>query len=215
MPLQPDHLVYVLDDDRRVRESVIELLSSLGTPAVAFASSSEYLAYPKPDVPSCLVLDVRLPDINGLDLQGMQPADEPPIVFVTGYGDIPSSVRAMKAGAVDFLVMPFQAEELIRAVQAALERSRASRIRQHELAELRRRLASLTPREREVLPLVASGLLNKQAAGDLAISEVTLQIHRGNIMKKMKAGSLAELVRMASQLGIPLTRLRHSPPLSD
>jgi FixJ family two-component response regulator len=215
MALQPDHLVYVLDDDRRVRESVVELMSSLGMPAVAFASSAEYLAYPKPDVASCLVLDVRLPDINGLDLQGTQPADESPIVFVTGHGDIPSSVRAMKAGAVDFLVKPFKSEELVRAIQAGLERSRAGRSRRQELAELRRRLASLTPREREVLPLVASGLLNKQAASDLAISEVTLQIHRGNVMKKMQAGSLAELVRMASQLGIPLTRLRHSPLPND
>jgi FixJ family two-component response regulator len=178
--------------------------------AVAFASAAEYMAYPKPDVPACLVLDVELPDINGLDLQSrIAQVDHPQIVFITGHGDIPSSVRAIKTGAVDFLTKPFKEADLMRAIDAALAQDREARRRRAELADLHRRLSSLTPREREVLPLVASGLLNKQAAAELGISEVTLQIHRGSIMKKMGAGSLAELVRMAAALEIPMTRSRH------
>ena len=178
---------------------------------VTFGSAAEYIAYPKPDVPACLILDVELPDINGLDLQS-QVAQEnhPQIVFITGHGDIPSSVRAIKAGAVDFLTKPFREADLMRAINAALEHDRNARRKRTELAELRERLSSLTPREREVLPLVVSGLLNKQAAAELGISEITLQIHRGNIMKKMRAESLAELVRMAGTLEIPMTRSRHS-----
>src|SRR5262245_25777388 len=170
------------------------------------------MEYPKPEVPACLVLDVELPDINGLDLQGrIAQGDHPHIVFITGHGDMPSSVRAIKAGAVDFLPKPFKEADLMRAIQAALAQNREARRRRAELADLQRRLARLTPREREVLPLVASGLLNKQAAAELGISEITLQIHRGSIMKKMEAGSLAELVRMAGTLEIPTVGSRHPP----
>jgi FixJ family two-component response regulator len=202
-----DHVVFIVDDDRRIREALSELLSSFDMHAVAFGSAAEYMAYPKPDVPACLVLDVELPDINGLDLQSqIAGGNHPQIVFVTGHGDIPSSVRAMKAGAVDFLTKPFREADLMRAINAALAQDRDARRNRAELAGLQRRLSSLTPREREVLPLVVSGLLNKQAAAELGISEVTLQIHRGSIMKKMQAGSLAELVRIAGTLEIPITR---------
>ena len=206
-----DHIVFVVDDDRRICEALSELLSSFDMQVVTFGSAAEYIAYPKPDVPTCLILDVELPDINGLELQSqVAQGNHPQIVFITGHGDIPSSVRAIKAGAVDFLTKPFKEADLMRAVNAALEHDRSSRRKRTELAELRERLSSLTPREREVLPLVVSGLLNKQAAAELGISEITLQIHRGNIMKKMKAGSLPELVRMAGTLEIPMTRSRHS-----
>jgi len=206
-----DHVVFIVDDDRRIREALTELFSSFDMRAVAFGSAAEYMAYPKPDVPSCLVLDVELPDINGLDLQSrIAQGNHAQIVFITGHGDIPSSVRAIKAGAVDFLTKPFREADLMRAINAALAQNRDARHKRAGLADLKRRLSSLTPREREVLPLVVSGLLNKQAAAELGISEVTLQIHRGNIMRKMEAGSLAELVRMAGTLEIPLTRPRHS-----
>ena len=204
------HIVLVVDDDRRICEALAELLSSHDMHAVTFGSAAEYLAYPKPDVPACLVLDVQLPDINGLDLQSqLEQGSCPPIVFITGHGDLPSSVRAIKAGAVDFLTKPFREEDLMRAVHAAIEQDREARRTRAVLAELHQRLSRLTPREREVLPLVVSGLLNKQAAAELGISEITLQIHRGNIMKKMEAGSLAELVRMAATLEIPMTHFRH------
>jgi FixJ family two-component response regulator len=169
------------------------------------------MAYPKPDVPACLVLDVELPDINGLDLQSrIAQGSHPHIVFITGHGDIPSSVRAIKTGAVDFLTKPLREADLMRAIHAALAQDRNVRGKKAELADLQQRLSRLTPREREVLPLVVSGLLNKQAAAELGISEVTLQIHRGSIMKKMGAGSLADLVRMAGTLEIPLMRSRRS-----
>ena len=207
-----DHIVFILDDDRRIREALCELLSSYDLHAVAFGSAAEYMEYPKPEVPACLVLDVELPDINGLELQSrIAQGNHPHIVFITGHGDIPSSVRAIKAGAVDFLPKPFKEADLMRAIQAALAQNREARRRRAELADLQRRLARLTPREREVLPLVASGLLNKQAAAELGISEITLQIHRGSIMKKMEAGSLAELVRMAGTLEIPTVGSRHPP----
>jgi FixJ family two-component response regulator len=205
----PDHIIFIVDDDRRIREALTELLSSCEMHAVAFGSAAEYLAYPKPDLPACLVLDLELPDINGLELQSQIPqGNQVPIVFVTAHGDIPSSVRAMKAGAVDFLTKPFREPDLMRAIDAALAQSRESTRRRAELADLHQRLSSLTPREREVLTLVASGLLNKQSAAELRISEVTLQIHRARIMKKMGAGSIAELVRMVGALEIPLTRTR-------
>ncbi len=205
-----DHIIYIVDDDRRIREALTELLSSLEMHAVAFGSGAEYIAYPKPDLPACLVLDIELPDVNGLELQRrITQSNEMPIVFVTGHGDIPSSVRAIKAGAVDFLTKPFRDADLLRAIQSALTQSRESRRKRAEMADLQQRLASLTPREREVLTLVASGLLNKQAAAELHISEVTLQIHRARMMKKMAAGSVAELVRMAGTLEIPLTHARH------
>ena len=204
------HIVFIVDDDARIREALTELLSSLDMHAVAFSCAAEYMAYPKPELPACLVLDVDLPDINGLDLQSrIAQGDHPHIVFITGHGDIPSSVRAMKAGAVDFLAKPFKEADLMRAVNTALAQNRAARRSRAGLADLQQRLSSLTPRERVVLPLDNSGLLNKQAAAELGISEITLQIHRGSIMKKMGAGSLADLVRMAGTLEIPVTRSRH------
>jgi FixJ family two-component response regulator len=204
-----DHIIFIVDDDPRIREAMTELLSSLELHAMAFGSAAEYIAHPKPDLPACLVLDIELPDINGLELQRqITSGSEVPIVFVTGHGDIPSSVRAIKAGAIDFLTKPFKEADLLRAIEAALTQSRAAKSRRADLADLRQRLASLTPREREVLTLVASGLLNKQAAAELHISEVTLQIHRARVMKKMAAGSVAELVRMAGALEIPLTHGR-------
>ena len=206
-----DHIVFIVDDDRRIREALSDLLSSFDMHAVTFASAAEYMAYPKPDVPACVVLDVELPDINGLDLQRhIAQGNQMQVVFLTGHGDIPSSVRAIKAGAVDFLTKPFREADLMRAINAALAQNRDARRKRAELADLHQRLSHLTPREREVLPLVASGLLNKQAAAELRISEITLQIHRGSIMKKMGAESLAELVRMAGALEIPMTRSRHS-----
>jgi FixJ family two-component response regulator len=205
-----DPIVFVVDDDLRIREALTELLASFDLRAITFASAAEYLAFAKPDAPACLVLDVQLPDINGLDLQsGLVEGSYPPIVFITGHGDIPSSVRAIKAGAVDFLAKPFKEDDLMRAIRAALAQSREARGKDAALDDLRQRLGSLTPREREVLPLIASGLLNKQAAVELGISEVTLQIHRGHIMQKMEAGSFADLVRMASALGLPVTHSRH------
>lgn len=206
-----DHIVFIVDDDRRICEALSDLLSTFDLSVVTFGSAAEYLAYPIPDVPACLILDVELPDISGLDLQSqIQQGNHPQIVFVTGRGDIPSSVRAMKAGAVDFLTKPFVEADLIRAVHAAIAQDREARRKRAELEDLNQRLASLTPREHEVLPLVVSGLLNKQAAAELGISEITIQIHRSNIMHKMRAGSLAELVRMAGTLGIPVTHWRHA-----
>ena len=206
-----DHIVFIVDDDRRICEALSVLLSTFDMRVVTFASAAAYIAYPKPDVPACLVLDVELPDINGLDLQSQTAeGNHPPIVFITGHGDIPTSVRAIKAGAVDFLTKPFSEADLMRAIHAAIAQDRDARRKRAELAELRQRVSSLTPREREVFPLIVSGLLNKQAAAELGISEVTIQIHRSNIMKKMEAGSLAELVRMAGTLGIPVTHWRHA-----
>jgi FixJ family two-component response regulator len=206
-----DQLVFIVDDDPRICKALAELLSTYDLRVTTFRSAAEYIAWPKPNLPACLILDVELPDINGLDLQTQTAeGDQPPIVFVTGHGDIPTSVRAMKAGAVDFLTKPLKEAELMRAIDAALARDRDSRRKRVELAELRQRLSSLTPRECDVLPLVVSGLLNKQAAGELGISEVTLQIHRGNVMKKMKAQSLAELVRMAALLEVPMTHSRRA-----
>ena len=206
-----DHIVFIVDDDRRIREALSDLIESFDLRAVSFGSAAEYMAYPRPDVPACLVLDVKLPDISGLELQErIAQGDHPHIVFITGHGDIPSSVRAIKTGAVDFLTKPVREADLMRAIHAALEQNRGARQKRAQLAELRQRLSSLTPRERDVLPLVVSGLLNKQAAAELGISEVTLQIHRGHIMRKMGAASLAELVRMAGTLDIRPTHSRTS-----
>jgi FixJ family two-component response regulator len=206
-----EHMVFIVDDDYRIREALYELLTSLDLRAVVFGSAAEYISFPKPDVPACLILDVQLPDINGLELQRMiADGDHPPIVFITGHGDIPSSVRAIKAGAVDFLTKPFSEKALLEAIRVAIARDRDARRHRAEIAQLQRRFATLTPREHEVLPLVVSGLLNKQAAAELGISEITLQIHRSKIMQKMEAESLAELVRMAGKLEVPLTRSRLS-----
>ncbi len=201
----PDHVVYVIDDEPSVREAVAELLASAGFNAVAFASVTEYLAQSTPDLPGCLVLDVNMPDINGLDFQKQLAATDPiPIVFITGHGDIPTTVRAIKAGAVDFLTKPVSDEVLLHAVGAAIEKDRQALQQRTDLAQLRARYTSLTPRERDVLPLVVAGLLNKQAAAELGISEITLQIHRSNVMRKMEAGSLAELVRLAATLDVAI-----------
>ena len=206
-----DHIVLVVDDDVRMREALHELLTSADLNVVTFGSAAEYLAFRKPELPACLVLDVQLPDINGLDLQRqIAVEDHPHIVFITGHGDVPSSVRALKAGAVDFLTKPFRGADLLAAIQAALALDRDALLKKVTLATLQERFSVLTPREREVLPLVVSGLRNKQAATQLGISEVTLQIHRGKIMHKMKAESLAELVRMAGTLGIPVLHSRRA-----
>jgi FixJ family two-component response regulator len=202
-----DYTVYVVDDDVRMCEALRELFTSLGVASVTFGSVAEYVAYQKPDLPACLILDVELPDISGLDFQRqLGDAYHPPIVFITGHGDIPSSVRAIKAGAVDFLAKPFSQPDLMAAVDAAITGDRRARLERAERARLQQRYSSLTPRESQVLPLIVSGLLNKQAAGELGISEVTLQIHRSRIMQKMAADSFADLVRMAGQLSIALER---------
>jgi FixJ family two-component response regulator len=204
-----DHIVLVVDDDQGICAALTDLLSTYDLNVVTFGSAAEYNAYTKPDVPACLLLDVELPDVNGLDLLDQAGArSHPHVVFITGHGDIPTSVRAMKGGAVDFLTKPLKETDLIRAVHDAIAKDRLAMRELADLATLRQRFSSLTPREREVLPLVVSGLLNKQVAGELGISEITVQIHRGRVMKKMGAGSLAELVRMAAALGIPLTRPR-------
>ena len=207
--LSADHLIFIVDDDARVRESVRDLLASADLCSVALGSAAEYIACFKPDVAACLILDVELPDISGLELQRqIGDTSHPPIIFLTGHGDIPSSVRAIKAGALDFLTKPFDADELLRLVRAGLAQDRERRHEQAGLDGLKQRLASLTRREREVLPLVVSGLLNKQAAALLGISEVTLQIHRTNVMRKMKAQSLPDLVRMAGSLEISVSHVR-------
>jgi FixJ family two-component response regulator len=200
---QDNPIVYVLDDDYRVREALTGLLSSVGFRVEVFASAAEYLKFKKPDSPACLILDLQLPGMSGLDLQReIAGGDAPAIVFVTGHGDVPSSVRAMKAGATEFLLKPFDDQELLRAIDAAIAQDREARLKRTEMAELQRRYALLTPREREVLPFVVAGLLNKQTAAELGNSEITIQVHRGQIMRKMAASSLADLVKMAGKLGI-------------
>lgn len=205
-------VVFIVDDDVSVRESLELMIRCAGWQAIAFASAREFLSSAPVYAASCLILDVGLPDINGLDLQE-QIAERyhPPIIFLTGNGDIPTSVRAIKAGALDFLVKPFCAQQLRDLVHAALAQDCERRNRYTELESLQQRFESLTPREREVLPLVVSGLLNKQAAAQLGISEITLQIHRTNVMRKMQAHSFAELVRMADALDVPLTNVRRRP----
>jgi FixJ family two-component response regulator len=204
MPLE--HVIFAVDDDPRMREALSDLLSSMDFHIIVCCSAAEYLQLPKPDLPTCLILDVKLPDIDGFELQArLSDQGAPSIVFITGYGDIPSSVRAIKAGAVDFLPKPFNRDQLLGAVREALTRDTRLRATRAELAMLRHRFSLLTPRESEVVPWLVAGYLNKQAAAELGISEVTLQIHRGQIMRKMQAGSLAELVRMASKLEIIFT----------
>ena len=206
-----DHIVYIVDDDVRVREALTDLLESHGIHTASFGSAGEYVRLEKVDLPACLILDVELPDINGLDLQKqIANGGHPPIVFITGHGDIPSSVRAIKHGAVDFLTKPFGDAELMAAVRSAINQDREWRIKHAELDALRQRYLDLTQRERDVLPLVVSGLLNKQAAAELGISEVTLQIHRRKVLQKMGAASLADLVRMAEKLDIPISFSRRT-----
>jgi FixJ family two-component response regulator len=198
-------IVYLVDDDERVRVALSELLEAWGWRVEVFATAADYVAHARAGLPACLILDVELPDINGLEFQAGQEADaNPPIVFVTGHGDIPSTVRAMRHGAVDFLTKPVREEALVAAVRDAVARDRARSAERGERAALEQRFATLTPREHDVLPLVVSGLLNKQAAAQLGVSEVTIEMHRSRIMQKMQAASLPELVRMAEKLQVPL-----------
>jgi FixJ family two-component response regulator len=200
--------VFIIDDDANLRASIQDLLESVGLRSESFGTAEEFLRSERPDAPSCLVLDVRLPGVNGLDFQ-RRLADtgiQIPIIFVTGHGDIPMTVKAMKSGAVEFLTKPFQDRDLLGAIRQALERDRATRQQQSDLAELRERYEALTAREREVMGLVVSGMLNKQIAAELGTSEVTVKIQRGRAMRKMKAGSVAELVRMVANLQLPPVR---------
>ncbi|QDO97089.1 response regulator transcription factor [Ferrovibrio terrae] len=204
-------IVFIVDDDARIREALADLLASRGMHSIAFGSARDYIAADKPDIPACLILDVELPDINGLDLQGqIATTNHPPIVFITGHGDIPSSVRAIKRGAVDFLTKPFSDNDLMTAIDTAIAQDRGNRSARAELEDLQRRYLELTPREREVFPLVVSGLLNKQAAAELGISEVMLQIHRRNVTQKMGVDSFADLVRVAERMGIPVKHSRRA-----
>ena len=197
-------IVFVVDDDISVRESLELLLASAGWKAATFPSAQDFLGLSRTRVPCCLVLDISMPGLNGLELQKRVAAEHPdmPIIFITGHGDVPKTVQAMKAGAVEFLTKPFNDDALLSAIRQALERSRIILDQQAEIDALRDRYSSLSPRERQVMALVVSGLLNKQVGGELGISEITVKAHRGKVMQKMKADSLADLVRIAGRLGV-------------
>ncbi len=204
-------VVFVVDDEKLVRRALERLIRAAGFEVRSFASAQDFLRAERPDAPACLVLDVRLPDLSGMDLQQelIRTGDELPIVFVTGHGDIPMTVRAMKAGAVEFLTKPFRDQDLLGAIEQGIKRHRADRQHRREVLALRHCYESLTAREREVFPLVTSGLLNKQIAVQLGTSEKTIKVHRGQVMHKMQAASLADLVRIGEKLGI-----RRSNPAS-
>ena len=204
-------IVFIVDDDVSVRELLELLVGSSGWKPETFVSAQEFLSRPPPLAPSCLILDVNLPDLNGLDLQKRVAADriDMPIIFITGYGDVPMTVRAMKAGAVEFLTKPFSDDVLLDAIRQAIEQSQSQLDHEADIRELRNRHASLSRREREVMALVVAGLLNKQIGGELGISEITVKAHRGQAMRKMQAGSLADLVTMSAKLGL---RSGSAPP---
>ena len=206
MEIEPDNdeMVVIVDDDESMREALLALMASIGMRAMAYGSVQEYLDAPRPDAPHCLVLDVRLPGRSGLDLQAQLSGSTgaPPVIFLTGFADVPMTVRAMKAGAIEFLMKPFRDQDLIDAVHQGIVKSRKQRTEQAVLAALRERFESLTPRAREVMQHVAQGLLNKQIAGIMGVSEITVKVHRGQAMRKMGATSVAELVRMADMLGV-------------
>src|SRR5215469_14801606 len=199
-----ESIVFVIDDDPSFRRSTQLLIETAGFDVTSFASGDEFLRSRRPNVPACLVLHVRLPNLSGLDLQQelSKAGIQIPIIFMTGHGDIPMTVRAMKAGAVEFLTKPFREQELLEAVQFALQRDRDRRIEQKAVLQSRARFVALSPRDHEVVGLVTAGLMNKQVAAELGVSEITVKVHRGNVMKKMSARSLADLVRMADALGI-------------